>query len=100
MNVYTKRYHTRASPLPWAGFDVWYDEVHVAELLSQIYGKGKLDIKRARFLEAEMSIALNIPFDETWYKIDLGAREMMLATRIIRSLIDDVRVLEANARPK
>lgn len=49
-------------------------------------------------MECETATSMGIPFDESWYKIDLGAREMMLANKVIRATLGDLRTLEINAR--
>lgn len=78
--------------MPCTGFGIKWDDIPLLEVIYKDK-KSKLD-HGPRLLEAETAMGMGIPFDHRWYTIPVSAREQMIASRMARTSVDNLLMMD------
>lgn len=57
-------------------------------------------IHNIRLWEAEIARENSIPFDSNWYTIDSYTRAAMIASKIVRNVLENMELKQARAKVK
>ena len=82
----------------WVCFKAKFNDLTMVQLIES--SESSNSSYSLRLLEAEAARDHGIQFDYHWYSIDVMARAMMMASKIVRTVLDNMETKQQMAKVK